>query len=99
ALALSATAFAQARIGPGHVLKGDVQDFVLVVPGEKEGLATTAVRLTIPEGFRLRVAGDVPGWAKKLTTAGTGEDVRITAVDWTGSAPPQSTAVFTVVGS
>jgi uncharacterized protein YcnI len=86
-------------MGPGHALKGDVQDFVLVVPGEKEGLATTGVRLTVPEGFNLRVAGDVPGWTKKLTTAGTGEDVRITAVDWTGSAPPESTAVFSIIGS
>jgi uncharacterized protein YcnI len=98
-LAFGATAFAHARIGPGHALKGEVQDFVLVVPGEKEGLATTGVRLTVPEGFRLRVAGDVPGWTKKVTTAGTGEDVRITAVDWTGSAPPESTAVFTIIGS
>ena len=98
-LALSSTAFAHARIGPGHVLKGDVESFVLVVPGEKEGLATTGVHLTIPEGFRLRVAGDVPGWTKKVTTAGTGEDVRITAVDWTGSAPPETTAVFSIVGS
>jgi uncharacterized protein YcnI len=98
-LALSATAFGHARIGPGHALKGDVQDFVLLVPGEKEGLATTSVRLTVPEGFRLRVAGDVPGWTKKVTTAGTGEDVLITAVDWTGSAPPESTVAFTIIGS
>jgi uncharacterized protein YcnI len=98
-LAFSGTALAHARIGPGHVLKGDVQGFVVVVPGEKEGLATTGVRITIPEGFRLRVASDVPGWKKKVTTEGTGEDVRITAVAWTGSAPPETTAAFEIVGS
>ncbi|MDX6646369.1 MAG: hypothetical protein QOK40_2096 [Miltoncostaeaceae bacterium] len=98
-LAFSATAFAHARIGPGNALKGDVQDFVLVVPGEKPGLATTGVRLTVPEGFNLRVAGDAPGWTKKVTTAGTGEDVRITAVDWTGSQPAETTAVFSIIGS
>jgi uncharacterized protein YcnI len=99
ALAFSGTALAHARIGPGHVLKGDVQGFVLVVPGEKEGVATTGIRITIPEGFRLRAAGDVPGWTKKVTTEGTGEDVRISAVSWTGSAPPSTTTVIDIVGS
>src|SRR5581483_1550167 len=55
--AFSGTAYAHARIGPGHVLKGDVQGFVLVVPGEKEGIATTGIRIGVPEGVRLRAAG------------------------------------------
>jgi len=99
ALAFSGTALAHARIGPGHVLKGDVQGFVLVVPGEKAGVATTGIRITVPEGFRLRVARDVPGWTKKVTTESTGEDQRISAVAWTGSAPAGSTTVIDIVGS
>lgn len=99
-LVFAATALGHARIGPGHALKDDVQDFVLVVPTEGENRNTTAVRITIPEGFRLGVAADAPGWTKRVTTEGAGEDVRITAVEWTGGdVPPGETALFTLVGS
>jgi uncharacterized protein YcnI len=100
-LAFAATALGHASIGPGHAVTGDVQPFVIVVPNEKEGgVLTTAVRLTVPEGFRLRAAAPAPGWTLRITREGSGEDIRISAVEWTGGeSPAGDTAVFDIVGS
>lgn len=98
-LVLAPGAFGHAGVSPPVVLAGHGQLFSLTVPTEEEGLTTTQVELTVPDGFRLFSFGASPGWKRKAVTEGSGEEARVASVKWTGGEIPLGeTAVFQFVG-
>lgn len=99
ALALGQDAFAHAAISPPVVLDGHGQLFSLTVPTEEEGLTTTQVELTVPEGFSVFSFSASPGWQRTQVKEGSGEDARVKSVKWRGGAVPfGQAAVFQFVG-
>ncbi len=65
ALAFPASAFAHAEISPPDVESGKTQLFTLAVPTEKEGVTTTTIELTPPEGFAIDSFVPADGWQRK----------------------------------
>ena len=62
-LALPAIAGAHARVSPAVSLKGKLQLYSLAVPTEKDGLTTTAITMTVPNGFGIdSFVPAPPGW-------------------------------------
>lgn len=100
ALVYAGSAAAHAHVSPEVALSKTDQLFTLAVPTEKEGLTTTGVELTPPSGFAIDSFVSSPGWKREVQESGSGEDVEITSVWWTGgSVPHEEDAVFQFVGS
>lgn len=87
--ALTAPAAAVAHIlpTPALVRAGETVRLTLSVPNEREGVAMTALSVTVPPGTVLLAAEPSPGW-----TAGSAGREAI----WRGSLPPGSEAGFTL---
>jgi uncharacterized protein YcnI len=95
ALAFPASAFAHAEISPPLVESGKTQLFTLAVPTEKEGVTTTTIELTPPEGFAIDSFVPADGWKRKTDQSGQGEDVVFKKVTWSGgSVPTDEDATF-----
>ena len=61
----------------------------LAVPTEKEGLTTTKVVLTVPNGFGIDSFVPAPvGWTRQVQQTGSGDSAVITKVTWTGGKTP-----------
>jgi uncharacterized protein YcnI len=88
ALLLPAAAFAHAHVSPPVGLKGESQVYTLAVPTEKDGLTTTQIEFTPPEGFNIDSFIATPGWTRKVDQTGSGEDATITKVTWSGGSVP-----------
>jgi uncharacterized protein YcnI len=88
ALALAAGASAHAHLSPPYAVAGESQVFTLAVPTEKEGLTTTSVEFTAPDGFSIDSFVPSPGWKRSVEQTGSGEDATIAKVTWTGGATP-----------
>jgi uncharacterized protein YcnI len=88
ALALPAAASAHAHVSPPVGLKGESQVYTLAVPTEKDGLTTTQIELTPPEGFNIDSFVPSPGWKRTVQQTGSGEDTVITKVTWSGGKVP-----------
>jgi uncharacterized protein YcnI len=88
ALAASATAWAHARVSPAVSLSGSLQLYSLAIPTEKEGLTTTKIVLTVPDGFGIDSFVPAPGWTQQVQSTGSGEDAVVQKVTWTGGATP-----------
>ena len=88
ALAFPASAFAHAEISPPVVEAGKTQLFTLAVPTEKEGVTTTTIELTPPEGFAIDSFVPSGGWQRKTDQTGSGEDVVFKKVTWSGGKVP-----------
>jgi len=100
ALVVVASASAHAQVSPPVALSGEGQVFTLAVPTEKEGLTTTEVELTLPDGFSIDSFVPSPGWKRTVEQTGSGEEALIQKVTWEGgSVPTQEDALFQFLGS
>jgi uncharacterized protein YcnI len=100
ALVATASAFAHAEISPAVALSGTGQLFTLAVPTEKEGVTTTKIELSPPSGFSIDSFVPSPGWQRDVQETGSGEDVQIQSVTWSGgSVPTEEDALFQFVAS
>ena len=72
ALAASAAASAHARISPAVSLSGKSELYSLAVPTEKEGLTTSKIVLTVPNGFGIDLFISAAG----VDSAGAADRVR-----------------------
>jgi uncharacterized protein YcnI len=100
ALTFAAGAYAHAGLSPAVAKTKAGQEFTLTVPTEKEGVTTTAVELTAPDGLLIFSFEDSPGWKREETTEGSGEAKVIKQVTWSGGhVPTEHLAVFRLIGS
>src|SRR5215470_16884226 len=88
ALVVACSAFGHARVSPAVSLSGELQQYSLAVPTEKEGLTTTKIVLTLPSGFSIDSFTPSPGWTRQVQQTGSGEDAVIQRVTWTGGNTP-----------
>jgi uncharacterized protein YcnI len=88
ALVAASSAFAHARVSPAVSLAGELQQYSLAVPTEKEGARTTKIVLTLPDGFSIDSFTPSPGWQRQVQQTGSGEDAVIQKVTWSGGSVP-----------
>ncbi|MDA0182601.1 DUF1775 domain-containing protein [Solirubrobacter phytolaccae] len=99
ALVICASAFAHPSLSPPLVEQGVSQLFTLAVPTEKDGVTTTQIELTPPEGFAIEAFVPAQGWKRTADQSGSGEDVVIRKATFTGGATPSGeAAVIQFVG-
>src|SRR5919204_4202037 len=84
ALAVSANAWAHARVSPSVVKSKGLEVFTLAVPTEKENATTTRVEMTPPPGFAIDSFVPAAGWKRQVKTTGSGEEAVVQKVTWTG---------------
>jgi uncharacterized protein YcnI len=96
ALALGAAAAqAHAIVSPSLAPSGELEQFTLSVPTEKDGTTTTKVQLTVPAGFAIDSFEASPGWKRQLVAKGSGENAVVQRVAWSGGrVPTGEDAVF-----
>ena len=100
ALVLAASAFAHAEVSPAVALTKHGQLFTLAVPTEKENATTTKVELTPPDGFSIDSFVPSPGWTRDVKSTGSGEEIKIERVSWSGGKiPTEEDAVFQFLAS
>ena len=80
------SAFAHAHLSPPVALAKAGQMFTLAVPTEKEGLRTTRVVLTVPDGFSIDSFVAAPGWKRVVQSTGSGESAVIQKVTWVATS-------------
>ncbi len=91
-------AFAHAVVKPSQAGVGAFQVFTLGVPSEKP-VATTGVRLTLPDGLNFVTPNVKAGWKVEVKTQATGKQVqdddgmmvdemKPVEIDWTGGSIP-----------
>jgi uncharacterized protein YcnI len=89
ALAAPALASAHAEISPKVSLSGKLQLYSLAVPTEKDGLTTTKIVLTVPDGFGIDSFVPPPtGWTQQVQQKGSGDSAVVTKVTWSGGKTP-----------
>ena len=88
ALTIASSAFAHAGISPPVVAAKKGQEFTITVPTEEEGLTTTTVEVTPPDGFTVFGFAPSPGWKRDVQQTGSGEDIVVQKVTWSGGAVP-----------
>ncbi|HTO24961.1 MAG TPA: DUF1775 domain-containing protein [Gaiellaceae bacterium] len=88
ALVAVAGASAHARVSPSVSLSDELQLYSLAVPTEKEGLTTTKIVLTVPDGFSIDSFVPSSGWTREVQQTGSGEDAVIQKVTWSGGNTP-----------
>jgi uncharacterized protein YcnI len=88
ALAASAPAWAHARVSPAVSLSGELQLYSLAIPTEKEGLTTTKIVFTVPDGFGIDSFVPAPGWKQQVQSTGSGDSAVVQKVTWTGGTTP-----------
>ncbi|HEY7003084.1 MAG TPA: DUF1775 domain-containing protein [Gaiellaceae bacterium] len=99
ALVVARAASAHAEMTPPVALAGASQIFTLAVPTEKEGVTTTKIELTPPEGFSIDSFAPSPGWNRSVQQTGEGEEAVIQKVTWDGGAvPTDEDAFFQFIG-
>ena len=87
-LVLAQAAFAHATLSPPVAKAKVLQQFTLAVPTEEEGAATSAVELTVPDGFAIDSFEPSPGWKRSEQATGSGEEKVIQKVTWSGGDVP-----------
>jgi uncharacterized protein YcnI len=92
ALVFTDSAFAHANLSPPTVLAQTSQVFTLAVPTEKAGVTTTQIELTPPAGFTIDSFVAASGWKRVSDQSGSGEDVAIRKVTWSGGSVPTGEA-------
>jgi uncharacterized protein YcnI len=100
ALAAAPAAFGHASISPAVAKSKTLQYFTLAVPTEKEDAQTTRIELTPPAGFGIDSFEPAPGWKREVQTGGSGGELTIQKVTWTGGkTPTEEDSVFHFVAS
>jgi periplasmic copper chaperone A len=95
-LASVAAASAHVAVTPERSAPGQFLAYTVTVPNELEDQATTAVEVTLPDGFTLEAAQAVPGWTTRVTRKADGSAGR---VRWSGGRiPPGTFAAFQLRG-
>jgi uncharacterized protein YcnI len=85
ALACTASASAHAVVSPPVAKSKTLQQFTLSVPTEKEDSTTTAIELTVPDGFAIDSFEAPPApWKQQVQATGSGEEAVVQKVTWTG---------------
>jgi uncharacterized protein YcnI len=84
AAVVAASASAHARLLPATAYD-QTQLYTLAVPNEKEGLTTTKVVMTVPDGFTVRMFDPAEGWERETEVTGSGEDEHVSKVTWTST--------------
>jgi uncharacterized protein YcnI len=87
-LVVAPSALAHARVSPAVSLAGKLQLYSLAVPTEKEGLTTTKIVLTVPNGFGIDSFVPAPGWTQSVQQTGSGDSAVVQKVTWTGGSTP-----------
>jgi uncharacterized protein YcnI len=82
ALLAVGAAWAHATIVPATGLAGG-ELYALSVPNEIDGETTTAVTLTVPDGFTVGQFEPSPGWERTVERTGAGHEGAVRAVTWT----------------
>ncbi|HSW88856.1 MAG TPA: YcnI family protein [Candidatus Saccharimonadales bacterium] len=83
----AAPAFAHVIVRPKQVGVAAWQEFTMSVPTEKDN-STVGVKLLIPNGL-VNVSPNVKaGWTINEVKTGSGEDAKVTEIDWTGGNIP-----------
>jgi uncharacterized protein YcnI len=86
---LPAVASAHARVSPPVSVSGKLQLYSLAVPTEKEGLTTSKIVMTVPNGFGIDSFVPPPaGWTQQVQQTGSGDNAVITKVTWSGGKTP-----------
>lgn len=105
ALIAAVSASAHAKISPPVGLAKTGELYSLAVPTEKEGVKTTKVVLTVPNGFSIDSFVASPGWTRELQQTGSGENTVIQKVTWSvaatepgGGVPTGEDAFFQFLG-
>jgi uncharacterized protein YcnI len=80
-------ASAHVVVRPNEVGVGAYQTFLVSVPTEKD-IATTEVRLVIPEGLQSARPNVKPGWNVTIVKEGEGEEAVVTELIWKGGSVP-----------
>lgn len=88
ALALAGAAAAHARLSPAVSLSGELQLYSLAIPTEKQGLTTTKIVMTVPQGFGIDSFVASPGWTRQVQSSGSGDNAVVQQVTWTGGHTP-----------
>ena len=85
ALAFTASASAHAVVSPPVAKSKTLQQFTLSVPTEKENAITTAIELTVPDGFAIdSFEPPATPWKQQVQAKGSGEEAVVQKVTWTG---------------
>jgi uncharacterized protein YcnI len=84
----AAAAFAHVTVTPETAAPGEFLTYTVTVPNELADQETTEVDLSLPAGFVLDGAQQVPGWRTVIDKAADGVP---TAVRWTGGRLPVGT--------
>ena len=84
----AAGASAHAIISPSISVAGSSELYSLGVPTEKEGVFTTKVALTLPDGFSIDSFVDSPGWTRHVQQTESGEEAVVQKVTWSGGRVP-----------
>jgi uncharacterized protein YcnI len=99
ALVVTSAAMAHAKAAPPVIQKGTDNVFTVAVPTESETATTTAVELTVPEGFGIDAVMPAPGWEISTQKTGSGENADITKITWSGgNLPSEEATSFEFVG-
>lgn len=81
--------FAHVIVHPSQVGIAAIQEFSMSVPTEKDN-PTVGIKLLIPDGLQMVSPNVKPGWTINVVRNGSGEDAKVTEIDWTGgSIPPE----------
>jgi uncharacterized protein YcnI len=89
ALIVPAVASAHARVSPAVSLSNELQLYSLAIPTEKDGLTTSKIVMTVPNGFGIdSFVPPPPGWHRQTQQTGSGDSAVVTKVTWAGGHTP-----------
>ncbi len=86
-LTMTGIASAHVVVKPTAVGVGAYQTFTMGVPVEKD-MATTGVKLVIPDGLKSVTPNVKPGWTIEVKKEGEGDNAKVTEIDWIGGTIP-----------
>ena len=99
ALVICASASAHPSLSPPLVEQGTSQTFTLAVPTEQDGVTTTQIEVTPPDGFAIEAFVPAQGFERTADQTGSGEELVIRKATFTGGATPSGeAAVIQFVG-
>lgn len=87
AFIFASPSFAHVVVKPNQVGVASFQTFTIGVPVEKD-IATTEVRLVIPEGLHYVTPNVKQGWNIEIKRTGEGEDSKVTEIIWKNGKIP-----------